>query len=262
MMRMQKLSIFLLLLVFTASAVEAKKISALFKGTIDGSAVKFLSGEVSTAGTRPYLLISVVHRGEHWMFDIKGMTENPGNARLRYYIMHRRKRRLHASYRGTVAVRVQRVKGRKTWRGSKITLRMKSKKGKPVMVKGLLYWDTAAMPAKPKGGNLKVVFDDTALKPARAKIEPWNEGLQIQKLFVIRPGVTLNMTVKFPSAKDGTYRGSLSAMYFRMVDGKLKTSFLKAKNIQVTVSRGRVTFSGKAKGKKGESHFIRGSFNP
>jgi len=254
------ISLFFCCLVFGTAGLEAaKKDTAIFNGSINNIKVKFLSGEVSVAGSNPYLLLSILYQGDHWMLDVKGITKNSGRARISIYAMHRKGRKIAGTYNGAIDAAVLNVKGRPSLRGSTIAVNLKSRGGRRVLLKGILYWDVSALPAAPKTGKLKMKFGNISVGPEKVKLEPWNEGLQLQKLFIVKPGETLNVTLQFASSKPGRYRGTIRIMHFRMIKGQLVSSILRSKNISVKVSPEEVRFAGTVSDKK-EQRPVKGIF--
>lgn len=254
------ISVLLYSLAFGSAGLEAaKKDTAIFNGSINKTKVRFRSGEVAVAGSSPYLLLSIIHQGDHWMLDVKGITKNSGRARISIYAMRRKGRKTAGAYNGALDAVVQKVKGRPSMRGSSIAVNLKSRSGKSVLLKGILYWDVSALPAAPKTGTLKMSFGNIRVGPEKVKLAPWNEGLQLQKLFIVKPGETLNVTLQFASSKPGRYRGTMRIMYFRMIKGQLVSSILRSKNISVTVSSKDIRFAGTAVDKK-EKRAVQGVF--
>lgn len=237
------------------------KNTAVLNGSINGKKARFLSGEVTMAGSSPYLLVSLLHQGDHWMLDIKGVTSRPGKSRFSFYAMERKNRKLVASYNGAADLMVQKVRKKPQWLGSKVNLVLKSRSGKKVRLSGVLYWNRSALPVADTGGRVKLTMGNIRVGPEKVKIKPWNNGVRIEKLFMVRPGETVTMMLDFPSTKDGRYTGSMTIMHFRMVNGKMVSGFLKSKKILVQVSDKRISFSGTVSNRD-ESRKIEGVFSP
>ncbi|MCP4132456.1 MAG: GyrI-like domain-containing protein [bacterium] len=230
---------------------------------INGSKARAINCEIAQAGTSPYILATVKTRGINWMIDLSGITRKGGKAAVSISVMKYRGRKMVGSYRARETVNVTETAGSGNNLAIVHSFTLKNRKGKTVSISGKFAWSKDAFPPEPAGGELTFQFGDHKITPSKITLQSWNQGFRLNKLFIVKAGETLNVTLDFPAKKPGTYKGKMTIMHFQMIKGKMKSRFLRSKNIQVKITKSGsgnvITFKGVVSG-GGDTVTVSGSF--
>ncbi len=252
---------FMLILVFgVSSLLQAKgNKSCFFQGLVDGKKIKSFRCDVERAGATPYLLVGIKYQKSYWMIDLNGIKGNPGNSLFSLSAMKLKGKKLVASYSSSSNFNIKLKREKEDILYIKSSFLAKSRMGQQIKIQGVFAWKKSIFPTKRGMGTLKLRFGSKKLKPVSTKVKPWSSGFQINYMYIVKGGETLNFNLEFPSIKKSAYKkmGKCRIMHFKSnKTGKLSSAIYMGKDLKVRVQKFKgklkISFKGWVRSKNGK----------
>ncbi len=258
---MKKIGILTIFLVIISSTgLLAAQSNCTFWGKINNNNLKNVTCKVELAGSIPYILATGTYKDRQFMIDISGIKNNIGKHIIGVSIMKYNGSKMLKRYGAKSKLSIKKHPKDSNARYFVTKLNAKSNDGKNIKFAMGVSWFKSDLPSTSKNldGKLSQKFGNTYCKASKTKIQSWNDGYQIQKLFKIKAGETATTTLTFPKLKAGLYKNkgtSLTIMHMSMVNGKLKVNTLKSQMLRVMIIKmGKkyiIRYNGTVKGKTG-----------
>ena len=171
--------------------------------------MKNVTCKVELAGSSAYILASGTYKGKHYMIDLSGIENSKGFHPMRLSVSKYNGNKMLKTYSAKGKVEVLIHPKDKKVRYIATNGNLRSKDGGNLQFSMGVSWYKSALPSSSKNlnGKLSQKFGNTNCKASKTKIQPWNDGYQIQKLFLIKAGETATTTLYFPKLKAGVYKG-------------------------------------------------------
>jgi len=232
-----------------------------FIGKINGVRVHGFRCEIARAGTSLYLLGGLRYKKRNWMFDLSGIRKRPGPAVL-YLKMMGKSSGGRITYRGRIKTIIYYDRKDRNIRFIKVNTDLKdSTRKKTIRMKSVFVWRVDKWKSE-SGGRLSLNFGKYRMQNPKVKLAPWNNGYRLNRIFILKPGNTVNFTLEIPGLKNRVYYGKATIIH-TVYKKKLKMKFFKGKIKTRIRRRGKkivINFSGIVS-HRGVNRSILGSFD-